>query len=47
MRLIAVIDDEFIVRKILKHLKLWEEPIPRAPPEPEQPPDIEYTPFFD
>ena len=47
MRLIAVIDDEFVVRKILKHLSLWEEPRTRAPPEPEQPLDIEYVPFLD
>ncbi len=47
MRLIAVIDDDFVVRKILKHLSLWEEPRTRAPPEPEQPPDIEYVPFLD
>jgi hypothetical protein len=47
MRLVAFIEDELIVRKILKHLKLWEKPIPRAPPEPEQLPDIEYVPFLD
>jgi hypothetical protein len=49
MRLISFIEDELIVRKIQKHLKLWEEPIPRAPPVPEQeqPPDIEYVPFLD
>jgi hypothetical protein len=44
---ISVIDTMDVIRKILKHLKLWEEPIPRAPPEPEQPPDIEYVPFLD
>jgi hypothetical protein len=47
MNVISVIDTMDVIRKILKHLKLWEEPIPRAPPEPEQPPDIEYVPFLD
>jgi hypothetical protein len=46
MKVISVIDTMHIIRKILKHLKLWEEPIPRAPPEPE-PLDIEYVPFLD
>ena len=45
MKIVAVIDDGLVVRKILKHLKLWEEPLPRAPPE--QLPDIEYVPIFD
>jgi hypothetical protein len=36
-----------VIRKTLKYLSLWEEPIPRAPPEPEQLPDIEYVPIFD
>ena len=47
MMLIAVIGDEFVVRKILKHLSLWEEPRTRAPPEPEQPLDIEHVPVLD
>ena len=47
MKVVAVIDDEYIVRKILKHLSLWEEPRTRAPPEPEQIPDIEYAPLLD
>ena len=47
LRIVAFIEDGFVVHKILKHLMLWEEPIPRAPPEPEQPPDIEYVPSHD
>lgn len=47
MRLVAFIEQEQIIRKILKHLSLWEEPRTRAPPEPEQTPDIEYAPIID
>ena len=47
MKVISVIDDMDVIRKILKHLSLWEESRTRAPPEPEQLPDIEYVPLFD
>jgi hypothetical protein len=34
MRVIAVVDDPAIVRNILRHLRLWIEPLPRPPPAP-------------
>jgi hypothetical protein len=48
MRLIAVIDDQDVIKKILKHLGLWEL-TPRPPPRmgKAQPlsaePDIDYS----
>jgi hypothetical protein len=32
MRIIAFIEEGEAIRKILEHLKLWEEPEPRPPP---------------
>jgi hypothetical protein len=32
MRIIAFIEEEQIIRKILEHLKLWEDQQPRPPP---------------
>jgi hypothetical protein len=46
-RLIALIDDQSVIEKILRHLKLWPEPacLSRAPP----PTGVEriIEPFFD
>ena len=34
MKMIALIDDDKVIEKILRHLKIWEDPEPaRAPPE--------------
>jgi hypothetical protein len=38
---------EIGIRKILEHLRLWEEPAPRAPPPLPAEVDIEYLPFLD
>ena len=47
MRIIAFIEEEEVIRKILEHLKLWEEPEPRSPPAVPEQVDIQYVPFFD
>jgi hypothetical protein len=47
MRIIAFIEEEQIIRKILEHLRLWEEPEPRSPPAVPEQVDIHYVPFFD
>lgn len=47
MKIIAFIEEAAIIRKILEHLRLWEEPEPRAPPPLPAQMDIEYLPFLD
>lgn len=32
MHIVACIEDRAIIRRILSHLRLWEEPEPRPPP---------------
>ena len=32
MRIIAFIEEEAVIRKIMEHLRLWEDPEPRPPP---------------
>jgi hypothetical protein len=47
MRIISLVDDSNVIQKILKHLKIWEEPqLPRAPPEPEFQ-DVRFEPNYD
>jgi hypothetical protein len=53
MKLIALIDDDEVIEKILRHLKLWPEQaapacLSRAPPD-TSPPDSERViePYFD
>ena len=47
MKIIAFIEEVAVIRKILEHLRLWEEPAPRAPPLLPVQMDIEYLPFLD
>ena len=47
MKIIAFIEEAAVIRKILEHLRLWEEPEPRAPPPLPAQMDIEYLPFLD
>ena len=47
MRVVSFIEEEAVIRKILEHLKLWEEPEPRPPPAVPEQVDIQYVPFFD
>ncbi len=47
MRLISFIEEEEVIRKILEHLKLWEEPEPRPPPAVPEQVEVQYIPFFD
>jgi hypothetical protein len=47
MRIIAFIEEEAVIRKILEHLKLWWEPEPRPPPAVPEQVDIQYVPFVD
>ena len=49
MRLVACINDRAVIRRILIHLRLWEELEPRSPTiiEPPMPIDIEYVPYFE
>ena len=47
MKIIAFIEEEAVIRKILEHLRLWEEPEPRALPSLPVQMDIEYLPFLD
>ena len=47
MRIIAFIEGEEVIRKILEHLKLWEEPELRPPSAVPEQVDIQYVPFFD
>jgi predicted Zn-dependent peptidase len=41
MRVISVIDDEDVIKKILKHLGLWDQKV-RPPPKATGPPIQEY-----
>ena len=48
MKVISFIEQPFVIRRILKHLDLWEDP--RPPPEPLEmvcEPDAEYIPWQD
>ena len=51
MRIIAFIEELPVVRKILKHLDLWEDQEPRPPPavkeEAKAVQELEYIPCFD
>jgi hypothetical protein len=47
MRIVAFIEKEGVVRKILEHLKLWEDQEPRSPPTVPEQVDVQYVPFFD
>ena len=49
MRIIAFIEELAVIRKILKHLDLWEDQEPRPPSEeePEAVQELEYMPCFD
>ena len=44
---IAFIEEEYVIRKILEHLKLWEVPEPRPSPAFHEQVDIQGVPFFD
>ncbi|MCD4776167.1 MAG: hypothetical protein K8S15_08995 [Candidatus Aegiribacteria sp.] len=48
MKVISVIEQPSVIRRILKHLDLWEDP--RPPPEPLElvcEPDADYIPWLD
>ncbi len=49
IRVVACIEERAVIRRILMHLRLWEEPEPRPPPiiEPPAPVDIEYIPCYE
>ena len=47
MKIIAFITEGPIVKKILKHLGLWEEEIARAPPPKTETPEIVWIPVED
>jgi hypothetical protein len=47
MKIIALIDDDATIEKILRHLHLWKERAPaRAPPQ-QQDQIITHEPFYD
>jgi len=49
MKIIALIHDDAVIEKILRHLALWPEPAQgpaRSPPEPEHV-EVTYEPFYD
>jgi hypothetical protein len=41
MRIVPFIDENAIIRKILKHCGLWKEPVIRPPSEEKPPPGVE------
>jgi hypothetical protein len=43
MRIISFIEEDEVIRKILKHCGLWKEQAPRPPPEEKPPPEVEET----
>ena len=47
MRVISIIEEQEVIRKVLEHLKLWEEPEPHPLPAIPEQLDIQYVPFFD
>ena len=46
MRIISIIEEGDVIRKIMEHLKLWEEPDPRPPPAVPEQVDIQYVRLF-
>ena len=49
MKLIALIEEQEVIEKILGHLDLWEEPTGPSGPSPPAPLRLEptYEPFYD
>ena len=49
MKIVAFIEEGAVIRRILSHLRLWEEPEPRPPPVAEMPVpmETEYVPCFE
>jgi hypothetical protein len=47
MRIISFVEEEVVIRKILEHLRLWEDPEPRPPPAVPELVDLQYVQFFD
>ncbi len=48
MRILSFIDSPVVIKKILKHLGLWDEESARDPPYPDDiPDDIVYVPITD
>jgi hypothetical protein len=41
MKIISFIEEESILRTILRHCSLWKEPKPRSPPNIKPPPTLE------
>jgi hypothetical protein len=37
---VSFIDEDAVIRKILKHCGLWKEQAPRPPPEEKPPPEV-------
>ena len=47
MKIISFIENQKIIKKVLKYLNLWEEESARDPPRPPEIPEIVYVPIED
>ncbi len=47
MKIVSFIEEDDVIRKILKHCKLWKEPSPRSPPLKTVVPVAEAGPYYD
>lgn len=47
MKIVSFIEEDDVIRKILKHCNLWKEPAPRPPPLKTVVPVAEAEPYYD
>ena len=47
MKIVAFIEEDDVIRKILKHCNLWKEPAPRPPPQQKAPSVAKTEPYYD
>ncbi len=47
MKIVSFIEEDDVIRKILKHCKLWKDPVPRPPPCKTVSPVLEAEPYYD
>lgn len=47
MKIVSFIEEDDVIRKILKHCNLWKDPVPRPPPSETVAPVTEAEPYYD
>lgn len=47
MKIVSFIEEDYVIRKILKHCNLWKEPLPRPPLLKTVVPVADAEPYYD